>query len=87
MKELMISSSLVGGAGADLLLAQKAYRGNRIMRGMKQFETALSITNNNMHYQLKNLSSMRVFLLILRFIKNPMSILKSLSKMKAIKKA
>ena len=42
-----MSSSLLGGAGAGLLLAQKA-RGSRSRRGMKQLATALSITNNNM---------------------------------------
>ena len=43
-----MSSSLLGGAGAGLLLAQKAARGSRSRLGMKQLATALSITNNNM---------------------------------------
>ena len=37
--------------------------------------------------QLKNLSSMRVFLLILRLRKRPMKNMKIFSKMKAMKKA
>lgn len=37
--------------------------------------------------QLKNLSSMRVFLLMLRLIKKPITKMKSLSKMNAMKKA
>lgn len=82
-----MSSSLVGGAGAGLALAQKAYTGSLSNLGMNELATALSITNNNMDYQLKNLSSMRVFLLMLRLMKKPMRSRKSLSKMKAMKKA